>query len=791
MNRFLLAVLLLLPLRVWAAVGDVTGMEVSPSGWSARMWVSGLNTNGIINAGLTGSNVASLPRIKLQITSMGYNADGSGTTVLREVIGTHLIRHAWSNAAAAGPPGPFTNQIATDGAGCVVSFSLSDYVCARDSNIVATLLTGAYAVTNGTGTNSVAGTLSIVTNASGQPYPKSLAFPLTVPWQVVGGSQYQIDIVAANYFAAGGKPVKSVHFWGVDADAHRSPTNVVTDPIVDFSKPTPTIVYRSFVWQTNFTAGVAGTNFTNFVKVFPRIGDSSSIWDSSDGTYDGDSPYLGPQVFFSNRNGDYSICFACVDRTNGFADGNIYTNLASLIAAPRCFTNIQLALNTMAVTNLTLFNKSNWDNCVILLTNGRHGFVSDPDAPTVTTRLLNRSWITISNYPGVAMVDAVICTNRGATSVQKLSRIKFVGLTLDWIANAAFDSQGRSAIWWDRCDIRTNEIGNTGAISVNNTNIWMTGCTVGRNRYGFKPSGTPNTKEPLLDRWHVWGNRFSCYTESMNPITFIGNIILPATNGPSGIKNDTAGSGFDPWCYSFNQVLRGDASALPLSIGLATNVDIGALVIQNVLEVATNGSNPPFDVMQSTRDLERSSNIIVWNNTILARYHPPFNHSSNTVQYSALYSHVGNLIDDFEIDTDGSLSGATQNADNRRTNRWNLIYGVGTVGNAYAELNAQNGNPESQGTTGSYGFIGLSTGYWATNNSGNVWKYVRFASMVGTTTGNGNGNYRLQSHSTLFNDVPLGMAGWVLPYDIDGRSRGPTDPPGAFTSGNAKQAPVF
>jgi len=790
---FLLIALLLLAMRSFSAVGDITGADIEASGWAMRLWVSGLNTNGSINNGFTLSNNPASPKLTLRISSNGYNADGTTTTVQRLVFGTKVIRFAWSNAAANGPPGPHTNQVFTDGNGCIVRCALSEYVCSKDG-VTLDALSGAYAVTNGTGTNSSAITGLAVTNGSTQPYPKALAFPRTVPWQVVSGNQFPVDIVAAHYFAAGGLPVKAVHFWAVDADGHRSPTNIETAPIVDLTTPTPTVVYRSWVWQTNFTAGVAGTNFTNYVKVFPRVGDAASVWDSSDGTYDADSPYLGPQVFFSNRNGDYSICFACVDRTNGVAAGNIYTNLAQLTAAPVCFTNIQTALNGLAVTNLTLFNKSNWDNCVILLTNGRHGWISDPDTPTATTRSPNRSWLTISNYPGISQADSVIYTNRGSQNIQKTSKVKFSGLTIDYNGSSGIFNVGHHAVWVDRCNVLTNAQAG-GALSQFNTNCWLTFSSVARHRYGLKASGQPpgTGGTPANDRWHLWGNRFTCYLENAWPATFMGNIVIPDTNSPTALKNDgqiTTWASFDPWTFYCNQMFRLDASALPLAIGLSTNILIGTLVAQNVIEVSTNGTQPPYDVMQSAKPGEVSTNMIVWNNTILSLYHEPYNHETNQQLYSVFYSHVGNLFHDFEGGFDGNQSGSTSTQDPWRTNRWNLMYGVGNVGNAMIEKNGNDITPECQGVQGNYGFNGLFCAYYSTNNSGNAFNFIRDASLVGATTGNGNGDYRLKSYSPLFQYVAPGQFGWVMPYDIDGHSRSAVDPPGAFVSGNPKQAPI-
>lgn len=776
--RLALTLLLLCALRLGAAVGDITGVEISPSGWSGRAWISGLNTNGSIVTGFTGSNNLGTPRWTFRVNRNGYNADGTTNITAQIAYAVATLRHPWSNSAAGGPPGPFTNQIATVGDDCVVSFALSEMVASPDS-ITLDALAGAYTVTNGTGTNSVAITGLAVTNGSTQIYPRTMAWNKTVPWQIVESSSVYMEVVAAQYFGEQRYPVRSGHFWAVDANGNRTPTNVITWWTVNREGPLHMATLGAWVDISGLTVN---TNYTNYVKVFPVVGNAATILDASDGTELVDSPYLGPVPMWK---GPTARVYVLVDRTNGVAAGVAVTNWADAlngVAVP--FTNFQTALNAAALTNM-IFNggtiRSNWHGVVCLVTNGIQGWISDPDTPTVTTRGDGFGWLEISNHPAAALADVIIRTNRGNQNIQRQLKVKFAGVTFDMIGNASMVSSGHRAVWWDRCHIKTNEAGTASTLATFNTNNWVTRSTVERIRGGFT-FGTGVVGTPTEQRWYMWQNLFTGF-QTIRPASFFGNLILPQTNCQTFIQNDSTVTRFDPWGFYNNAIFRADASVVTVSFGLGTNLNMGAFVANNILEVSTNGSQPPFDFMQSTRPGEVCTNALFWNNTIIALCHPPYNHTTNHSAFTAWYSHQNNLFDDYEMTMDGGGS-----PDPWRTNRWSEIYSVGSAGNVFCELNNVNGSPESQGGN-NWGFNGLFSSYYAISNTGPTIRYAAHRGLIGSTAGLGNGDYR------LLNDSPV----WIhnrnprqpLPFDIEGKPRSATDPPGAFQAGNPKRRALW
>src|SRR3990172_12051062 len=91
--RILFALLLLLPWRLLAAVGDITGAEVETNGWVIKLYISGLNTNGNFFNGMgTNNSLTATNALRLKLTSMGFNGDGNGITVERSVYGTKILR---------------------------------------------------------------------------------------------------------------------------------------------------------------------------------------------------------------------------------------------------------------------------------------------------------------------------------------------------------------------------------------------------------------------------------------------------------------------------------------------------------------------------------------------------------------------------------------------------------------------------------------------------------------------------------------------------------------------------
>jgi hypothetical protein len=123
-----------------------------------------------------------------------------------------------------------------------------------------------------------------------------------------------------------------------------------------------------------------------------------------------------------------------------------------------------------------------------------------------------------------------------------------------------------------------------------------------------------------------------------------------------------------------------------------------------------------------------------------------------------------------------------------RTGNWNVMYGVGASGNTDLD-------PNEMDTAWDWEFFGLNSyanKHWAGQGTDAPWAvWPRFINrQSGVLDGilrPGNGDYHLRSDSPLFQLE----CQWVLPYDLDGFERGLMDPPGAYSSGNAKKGGFF
>ena len=72
------------------------GVAVRSDGWSADVYISGLNTNGTYSYGLGSNNaLTGAERLRIALTSQGFDDSGASTTVPRTVVGTKRVRKAY------------------------------------------------------------------------------------------------------------------------------------------------------------------------------------------------------------------------------------------------------------------------------------------------------------------------------------------------------------------------------------------------------------------------------------------------------------------------------------------------------------------------------------------------------------------------------------------------------------------------------------------------------------------------------------------------------------------------
>lgn len=178
MKLFLSALILLWTASVFGADGDVTGVAIESNGWVADIYMTSVgaaNTNGALINGLTTavpflnySNywaLSGVERLRVNVTSLGWNSDGTANTVTRTLYGMRLLRQPY-------PAQAFSDT--TNSANVLkIKAVLSGRVYPSDSITSAVLLSGLYATNSFT---SAASTWTTVTNsAAGIGDPKVIA----------------------------------------------------------------------------------------------------------------------------------------------------------------------------------------------------------------------------------------------------------------------------------------------------------------------------------------------------------------------------------------------------------------------------------------------------------------------------------------------------------------------------------------------------------------------------------------------------------------------------------------
>jgi hypothetical protein len=165
--------------------------------------------------------------------------------------------------------------------------------------------------------------------------------------------------------------------------------------------------------------------------------------------------------------------------------------------------------------------------------------------------------------------------------------------------------------------------------------------------------------------------------------------------------------------------------------------------------------------------------VLIWNNTVLGKYHPPFNLYGYTSVSSDHYMDANNAFASKEVVFDVS------NFNGSATNRWAELFGVGCFNNSSTQIGLSPGTLVGQNNAGNeLGFDGISSYFNVTTNSA-AFLFVTNASWCGGNS-NGLGDYHLRSTSPIVSQSLVGTS--LLPFDIEGKPRAVTDPPGAYAT---------
>jgi hypothetical protein len=725
-----LLVLIAVPMawRTDGAPGDILSATIETNGWVLDVAIEDATSNGTYNFGLGADNtVTGSQTVTLTVTSMGFDDTATPITVQRTLYGTWALRLPYPNQAYKDQTvvaGVLTNKIV-----------LSDYVFARDSNIVAQIGAGYY--TDTTHLTNNAGTLPVV-NGSVLAYQRPIANWTWPGWDRITGSNFQVRAVAFHQSAQQGRPVRLMRFIAQDAHQHRV-TNDVLSMTLDRTLGDQ-LPFGEYVGTLPATALTEGDVITNTWQAYPWVGDTPL--DSGDGKYRPPTPLYSPLFLLNDTTGQYGSTIAVVSPTGSDAAGVAVDSAGfNSNAPPTAFATVAGAASAIAATNGIVHGRNDLGGGLVYLRSGSYVWLG---ASKSYGPLPNCNF-QVATFPG----DAPATISAAISGANTLGvRVKLRNLNITTSSTVTFT--GETNLWLAGCTINA-----TAAALIYNVPIWyLTECNISQLRQGIYPYSTLNSA-PALVRGNLTAVAGYAYT-------WCGNISLGPIPGEcvaTDPNSHTIPYADGAIVYN-NSFCRASAALGVVYENYYRSFTNGLVFAQNLLECATNGSYQFLTISGETATNALLDNIIIWHNDILGRgCDLAYDNNGTTWVLRLFWSVKNNLMDKLDIKSDTGTDPC-----GLRTGDWSELNGVSYSGNF-------NANTTGVDATGDFNpeFIGLNS-YQPTNGTGNPSTFFQFvspASYNGVSSGAGNGNYHLQLSSPV-----LRLAGdWVLPFDLDGNAR--------------------
>ena len=273
------------------------------NGWVLEIDTPTIAAGGTYNFGLGTNNAIANARVIVTVTHSGYQSGinggtcGTSTTYSQTLYGTHVLREPYNNAA--------TNDDQVNGSTLTQRIALSSTsgpALIFSGETVTVQIVSSYYTAGGNTIGTVAAGTA-VTNNSTLAYSTARAiFNWTYPgWQHVTGSTDTVRGMGFSQFTMYGRPIACVVYTVSDAHSH-SNTYTVNTPTVDptMGDKAAVVEYIGYPSVSGFTQGDKLT--INF-KAYPWVGDSTSVMDSSDGTYPQPDPRYSPQYGMIDSTG--------------------------------------------------------------------------------------------------------------------------------------------------------------------------------------------------------------------------------------------------------------------------------------------------------------------------------------------------------------------------------------------------------------------------------------------------------------------------------------------------------
>lgn len=660
--------------------------------------VSAIAANGWQATMITPADLSFAPA---SLSRQGFNSSGSAITIAETLVTTKRVRLPYPNQASL----------------TTADVALSDYVYSTD-------------------------TLAGATNNSTQISPVPIAEWVT-PDRAVVGNSLVIDLVAFHRNGRSGKPVAAV--TGTATDGTTTVTALTSTPIIlgHAGDKNPVIGYRLTFDVTTLTDQTA---ITVNGKVYPHIGGSASVLDSSTGVA-GDRGFV-PMVFLKHTaraaNPPYAYVIssgtdAVVD-ANGVAGGLTKVSTTFATAAANPFASVVSAINALkAATSVT---GGFTTGCIIRI----GGTIAYDAASFISATYQNGGELIFEGVTGSTPVLTFGAANRN--SYQPYMRFRNLALNRTGGANAIGSTTTVRLV----LENVTMDGGSAAtALAATGAHTWIMGLTitnVGSNlNFGTGQQlrlarGIAATGNFNIENWLTLGCNFTG-----NPVA-----VTVTARPPSG------------GAFAFNKVLSITGSGITFALG---TVDIGGFAfVQNVLE-RSDTTNQTGMRASADADTSNITHLVDWNNSIAGfglygRSNILYDETAGTARNHKLQSFRGNIHAQLNHKSDIFI------ADGSRIGAWGYGNGVGCIGEMSQFVDA---GPNLLSFRQDYPGLKANIGQSQTVRNDPLFTAYAGTTNTGSTpvAGAGGGTYTLQSGSPAIG--VLTTAEDVLPFDLAGNVR--------------------
>lgn len=660
--------------------------------------VSAIAANGWQATMITPADLSFAPA---SLSRQGFNSSGSAITIAETLVTTKRIRLPYPNQASL----------------TTADVALSDYVYSTD-------------------------TLAGATNNSTQISPAPIAQWVT-PDRAVVGNSLVIDLVAFHRNGRSGKPVAAV--TGSATDGTTTVTASTSTPIIlgHAGDKNPVIGYRL---TFDITTLADQTAITVNGKVYPHIGGSASVLDSSAGVA-GDRGFV-PMIFLKHTaraaNPPYVYVIssgtdAVVD-ANGVAGGLTKVSTTAATAAANPFASVVSAINALKAA--TAVTGGFTTGCIIRVS----GTIAYDAATFTSATYQNGAEVIFEGVAGSTPVLTFGAANRNA--YQPYMRFRNLALNRTGGANAIGSTTTVRLV----LENVTMDGGSAAtALAATGAHTWIMGLTitnVGSNlNFGTGQQlrlarGIAATGNFNIENWLTLGCNFTG-----NPVA-----VTVTARPPSG------------GAFAFNKVLSITGSGITFALG---SVDIGGFAfVQNVLE-RSDTTNQTGMRASADADTSNITHLVDWNNSIAGfglygRSNILYDETAGTARNHKLQSFRGNIHAQLNHKSDIFI------ADGSRIGAWGYGHGVGCIGEMSQFVDA---GPNLLSFRQDYPGLKANIGSSQTVRNDPLFTAYAGTTNTGTTpvAGAGGGTYTLQSGSPAIG--VLTTVEDVLPFDLAGNAR--------------------